>query len=72
LPATHVSIVIKLAVQFESELKCDAFVCPITKLSITELTKVIPDRYSNETRKIQGDHAKTAEDREDTINLPRL
>jgi len=44
-------------------------VCPITKLSITGEN---PDRYSNETPRLKGDHAKTAGDRGESICSARV
>jgi hypothetical protein len=48
------------------------FVCPITKLSITRYHESESGSLLKQDKKLLGDHAKTAEDRMEMLNLPRL
>lgn len=48
------------------------FVCPITKLSITRYHESESGSLLKRDKRLLGDHAKTAEDRMELLNLPRL
>lgn len=53
-------------------MKESVFVCPITKLSITRYHKSESGSLLKQDKNLLGDHAKTAEDRLEVLDLPRL